>query len=332
MKHLKKKGDLVLLAYTENESSKTAIQKAADDLRDHVILGFVNNPDLVSDSVFPSLVFYTNFDDAPIVKTGEITLENIVNFFNEERFPPIGEIGPDNYQTYMDRKLPLAWIALKPNQEENKELLKRLTPFAQARKGKLSFAWVDADKFAGHVENLGIPVPGFMVIDAENNTKFLYEGDTKNIEELEEFWTKYDENSLTQHLKSQAPLEHPYEDGVLVLVGSTFSKHCFQEDKAVFVKFYAPWCGHCKKIAPDWIKLSENLADREDIVIAKIDATENDSPEAIQGFPTLILYPKDCKSVSCGERYTGARDLKEMTKWMEEKVPAAREEQEKTEL
>ena len=47
---------------------------------------------------------------------------------------------------------------------ENKELLQRLTPFAQARKGKLSFAWVDADKFAGHVENLGIPVNHYLVI------------------------------------------------------------------------------------------------------------------------------------------------------------------------
>jgi len=62
--------------------------------------------------------------------------------------------------------------------------------------------------------------------------------------------------------------------------------------KTVFIKFFAPWCGHCKTMAPDWEKLAGEWEGSEVGLIAEVDCTADDSKdlcesEGVEGFPTL---------------------------------------------
>jgi len=61
--------------------------------------------------------------------------------------------------------------------------------------------------------------------------------------------------------------------------------------KAVFLKMYAPWCGHCKKMQPDWDKLTKDFADSKDAAILEVDCTAEGKPicdsNGVKGFPTI---------------------------------------------
>jgi protein disulfide-isomerase A6 len=46
---------------------------------------------------------------------------------------------------------------------------------------------------------------------------------------------------------------------VIKLTGNNFDKEVLKSDEIWFVEFYAEWCGHCKKLAPDWEKAAKAL-------------------------------------------------------------------------
>lgn len=100
-----------------------------------------------------------------------------------------------------------------------------------------------------------------------------------------------------------------------VLVSSNFDEIAFNKDKDVLVEFYAPWCGHCKQLAPIYDQLGEKFRDSDTVVIAKMDATANELEHTkITSFPTLTLYTKGENKVI---QYNGERTLEGLSKFLE---------------
>ena len=63
------------------------------------------------------------------------------------------------------------------------------------------------------------------------------------------------------------------EKDVIVLTGDNFDELVYGDKNAWFIEFYAPWCGHCKNLAPEWAALATSL--KGEIKVAKVDATQN---------------------------------------------------------
>lgn len=59
------------------------------------------------------------------------------------------------------------------------------------------------------------------------------------------------------------------------------------------VKFYAPYCGYCKKMIPAYNKLAENLKDLVDIAVVDCTSSSNTpicSKYRVEGYPTLKFF------------------------------------------
>jgi protein disulfide-isomerase-like protein len=81
---------------------------------------------------------------------------------------------------------------------------------------------------------------------------------------------------------------------VVVLTPSNFDS-VVDGSKNVLVEFYAPWCGHCKQLEPEWTSAGQLYAKASDTVIAKVDADAHKdlgSRFQVTGFPTIKYFPK----------------------------------------
>mmetsp|Transcript_10560 Transcript_10560/g.23224 ORF Transcript_10560/g.23224 Transcript_10560/m.23224 type:complete len:208 (-) Transcript_10560:1549-2172(-) len=93
-----------------------------------------------------------------------------------------------------------------------------------------------------------------------------------------------------------------------------------QSSKNTFIKFYAPWCGHCKSLAPDWDTLAATYASSPSVLIGSVDCTTDENSDlcqehGVQGYPTLKYFVDGNTE---GESYNGARSLDALQSFVEE--------------
>lgn len=91
------------------------------------------------------------------------------------------------------------------------------------------------------------------------------------------------------------------------------------DGKTVFIKFFAPWCGHCKKMAPDWERLSDEWSESNESLVAEVDCTAKGKPLCnsydIKGFPS-IKYG----SPTSLEDYQGGRTYGDLAEFARENL------------
>eukprot|EP00730_Choanoeca_flexa_P005603 TRINITY_DN11984_c0_g3_i1.p1 TRINITY_DN11984_c0_g3~~TRINITY_DN11984_c0_g3_i1.p1 ORF type:complete len:585 (+),score=149.67 TRINITY_DN11984_c0_g3_i1:40-1794(+) len=217
--------------------------------------------------------------------------------FAEEEEDFVVTLGDDNLTSALEEDPDKIWLVewyapwcghckqLKPEYEEASRQLHSSTP-------SVALAAIDATV---HSETAGEhDVQGYPTLKVFRNGKsYDYEGGRQAAD-------------IVSYMKKQAsPDWKPPADRVVKLTNDNFDAFVDNEEIAL-VYFYAPWCGHCKQLTPEYEKAARDLyTNNPRIKLAKVDATEETELASrfdVTGYPTLKIFRKGEASDYEGER------------------------------
>nr|AMM62654.1 conotoxin-specific protein disulfide isomerase (cspdi) [Conus geographus] len=332
--------EVIVMGFFKDQEGKdaAAFKKTASKIED-VAFGITSE-----DSVFKEhkmkkdgVVLFKKFDEGRNDFSGDFEEAAMSKFVKDNRLPLINEFTQETAQKIFAGDIQ-SHLMLFVKKEEAKDTLDTFKAAAGEFKGKVLFIYLDTTKeenehIMGFFGLKAADAPAMRLIQlGEDLAKYKPESDSLDKSTVTKFVQDFLDGKLKPHLKSEEVPEDWDAQPVKVLVSKNFKEVAMDKSKAVFVEFYAPWCGHCKKLAPIWDQLGEKFKDSKDIIIAKMDSTTNELEEVqIKSFPTLKYFSKGSNEII---EYDGERTLEELTKFVEsggKQEPPKKEEEEKEE-
>ena len=325
LEEFKSADKVVIVAFTDanDKANNEVFAQIAEENRDTYPFGASHDAELAKaqEVSFPAIVLYKQFDEGKAVFTDKFDQEAVEKWANVAATPLIGEVGPDTYSGYMSAGIPLAYIFAE-KADEREDLGNLLKPVAEKHRGVINFATIDASAFGAHAGNLNLKTdkfPAFAIQETNKNQKYPYSQDNEiTLEAITNFVDDFVAGKIEPSIKSE-PIPETQDGPVTVVVAKNYEDIVLDDSKDVLIEFYAPWCAHCKALAPKYDDLGSRYAKSEwkdKVVIAKVDATANDVPDEIQGFPTIKIFPAGSKDSPV--TYSGTRTVEDLIEFIAE--------------
>ncbi|XP_073013007.1 protein disulfide isomerase-like 1-1 [Typha latifolia] len=174
---------------------------------------------------------------------------------------------------------------------------------------KIGFLIGDLEASQGAFQYFGLKEDQVPLIFIQENDGQKYLKPNLEPDHITSWLKDYTDGILTPYRKSE-PIPEDNNEPVKVVVGDSLRDVVLNSGKNVLLEFYAPWCGHCKKLAPILEEVAVSFKNDDDVVIAKMDATANDVPKEfdIQGYPTMYFSSASGKLLS----YEGGRTAEDI--------------------
>ncbi|OQR89966.1 disulfide-isomerase [Thraustotheca clavata] len=325
---LQENNDVVVIAHIDAATGeqKDLLEKVADSEDIAVIVATTDASVHADLKEAGSVVLLKKFDDKKVLYDGEFTKEKISDFIKEHHKPLVMTFSQDKASQIFGGEVDVHLLVFSDETKDYHEsILESVTEAAAVTKGKILHVVIPVSE-SRIVDYFGLKesdLPSMVLVNMGAGMK-KYPFPTKAAElteklttaDLKSFESKYLAGDLKPTLKSAEPFDDS-EEAVKVISGKEFDARVMDSDKDVLLEFYAPWCGHCKSLAPKYDELAESFSEVDSIVIAKMDATENeiDHPKVdVKGFPTIIFFPADDKANPI--TYEGAREVEGFTEFL----------------
>jgi len=313
-------GDVVLVYFGDNAAQLSIFNNYARS-NDDFLFGTVNSEE--ANTKFGvtagSVILFKKFDEGKNTLTQEFTEESLGDFIRAHSSPLVMKFDEKSAQVIFGKNVPGIFLYRDKNSENSAALDEMMTRVAQNVQGKIQVVITGITdgletRLAEYIGITAADLPTVRIHDTRNDLKkYNMEGSITE-ENVMSFIQKWQDGQLRPSLKSEE-IPATQEGDVHVLVGKSFNDIVMDDSKDVLVEFYAPWCGHCKKLTPIYDELAKNLKHNTNLVIAKMDATANEVESvSIQGFPTIKFWPAGKKSSPMD--FNGDRTVEGFTKFL----------------
>ncbi|EPX72764.1 protein disulfide isomerase [Schizosaccharomyces octosporus yFS286] len=311
--------DLAVVGFFDDEKLNATYTDVAESLKDAFAFASSSDKDFAKSLgvPFPGLVAFTKDpaqDSNKIVYKGQWQKGDIGDFLGFSSIPLLDELNQMTFMRYHSSGLPLG-IIFYNSTESRDELYNVFQPLAKQYQDTVRFAFLDALRYGAVAKQMNVESnwPAFVITHLDKFLKFPYPNSDLTSKNMAKFVKEYTDGKLQPKIKSQ-PVPESQGD-LTVVVADNYNQVVLDSTKDVLVEFYAPWCGHCKNLAPTYESLAEKYADNKNVVVAKVDATENDLDVSISGFPTIMLFKANDKENPLF--YEGDRSLEDMSSFIE---------------
>jgi protein disulfide-isomerase A1 len=285
-----------------NSDHFKTFMKVANKYED-VIFGHTINPEFFEKYELKSsggIILFKKFDEGKNVFDQILLEDYLTDFINTYSVPLITKFDDRAADAIFGReKAAIFYIRSesKPKQDEV------FTKLAKDYRGKIIFVATDhtseiEEKLMEYYGLKEADLPHVRITDVKGDSdifNYVLSGEITE-ESVSKFIQDFLDGNLKPYIKSE-PVPTEQKEAAYQLVGSTFNELVIDSPKNVLVEFYAPWCGHCKSLAPIYEKIAEHYKNDTSILIAKIDHTANDIPDVtVEGYPTIKYFPVGEKS------------------------------------
>jgi protein disulfide-isomerase A1 len=289
-----KEANKVLAVFFGSEDSTefAAFRQAALSL-DAVAFAHSTDAALLEANGGNAITVFTQHNNGAAHLSGEVTKDSILAHIASNRFPTVMDFEGDEA---IERVFGAEKPAIIYFSDADTDFTPTFTTIAEADQSGLIFFTSKVtsglgQRLADYVGVSASSAPALWIIHPANRdlSKFSFTGEYTQAA-VAEFITNWTAGSLEKVYKSE-DIPETNDEPVKVVVGKNFDDIVKNSGKYVLLEFYAPWCGHCKSLAPIYEDLAKQHAGNDKLTIAKIDATANEIPGvAVSGFPTLKFF------------------------------------------
>ncbi|KVH87963.1 protein disulfide-isomerase-like [Cynara cardunculus var. scolymus] len=296
----------------------------ADKLRSDYDFGHTTNAELLprgeSSVTTPTIRLLKPFDEL-FVDFQTFEVDALEKFIGDASIPIVTlfDQSPNNQPfliKYFESPNAKAMLFLDFSHEQIDAFKSKYKDVASEYKGKgLNFLLGDVQASQAALQYFGLKEDQAPVLVVQNSNGLKFINSNVEADQLAPWLNDYVDGKVKPFIKSE-PIPETNDEPVKVVVANSLKDMVLDSKKNVLLEIYAPWCGHCKKLAPILDEVAVSFEHDASVMIAKFDGSNNDIPSdafEVQGYPTLYFRSSSGKVVP----YEGNRTKEDIIEFIQ---------------